>query len=64
MFNSGTKQTSKMRRSMSASGPKRTFCDCGLESAFGCKADIDQPLLIDLDLCVHVLVLRAPLIRP
>jgi hypothetical protein len=25
---------------MSASGPKRTFCDCGLESAFGGKADI------------------------
>jgi hypothetical protein len=35
---------------MTAIGPKRTFCDCGLESAFGGKADIDHPLLIDLDL--------------
>jgi hypothetical protein len=25
-------------------------CECGLESAFGGKADIDQPLFIDLDL--------------
>jgi hypothetical protein len=40
---------------MAACGPKRTFCDCGLESAFGDKADISQPLLIDLDLCGHAL---------
>jgi hypothetical protein len=25
---------------MSLNGPKQTFCDCGLESAFGGKADI------------------------
>ena len=25
---------------MTAYGPKQTFCICGLESAFGCKADI------------------------
>jgi hypothetical protein len=31
---------------MSAYGPKQTFCDCGLESAFGGKADIDHPLLV------------------
>jgi hypothetical protein len=23
-------------------GPKQTFCDCGLESAFGAKADINN----------------------
>jgi hypothetical protein len=27
---------------MSVNGPKRTFCDCGPESAFGGKADITQ----------------------
>jgi hypothetical protein len=26
----------------SACGPKKTFCDCGLESAFGVKADINS----------------------
>jgi len=26
----------------SASGPNQTFCDCGLESAFGVKADINS----------------------
>jgi hypothetical protein len=26
----------------STHGPKPTFCDCGLESAFGGKADIDR----------------------
>jgi hypothetical protein len=26
---------------MSASGPNQTFCDCGLESAVGGKADIE-----------------------
>jgi hypothetical protein len=30
-----------MNGGMSAIGPKRTFCDYGLESAFGVKADID-----------------------
>jgi hypothetical protein len=35
---------------MSVNGPKRTFRGGGLESAFGGKADSDQPLLIDLDL--------------
>jgi hypothetical protein len=49
---------------MSGIGPKRTFHDCALMSAFGGKADIDQLLLIDLDLRVHALVLRALIISP
>jgi hypothetical protein len=27
---------------MSACGPKQAFCDCGLESAFGGKADMTR----------------------
>jgi hypothetical protein len=35
---------------MSAFGPKQTFELRSAMSAFGGKADMDQPLLIDLDL--------------
>jgi hypothetical protein len=31
------------KAAMSAFGPKRTFRECGLMSAFRGKADIDQP---------------------
>jgi len=39
-----------MQLTMSLIGTKRTFGEGHSMSAFGGKADIDQPLLIDLDL--------------
>ena len=46
------KRAPKLR---SVYGTERTFRDCSSESAFGGKADIDQPLLTNLDLWVRAL---------